>query len=85
MAPKGRNFYKEGRSIPEPLKLIRFAGHGPLLELSREILGLTKMNWNNDGPHDRMPVTLGYAHVLAETVKRIDTLAARPYQFRFFM
>ena len=85
IAERGRRYYKEGRTIPEPLKLVRFAGHGPLSEPARDVLGLTKMNWNNDGPHDRLPVTLSYAHVLARTIKRFATLASRPYQFRFFM
>ncbi len=81
----GRNFYKEGKGIPSPLVLRRHAGHGAWDEAAVGILGLTKMNWNNDALYDRLPVTLGYAQVLARTVKRMPTLASRPYQFRFFM
>jgi hypothetical protein len=43
------------------------------------------MDWNNDGPYDRLPVTMGYAQVLARTIKRMPTLSARPYPFRLFM
>lgn len=81
----GRNYYKEGKGIPAPLLLKRFAGHGGWDGPCRAILGLTKMNWNNDSLYDRLPVTLGYASVLARTVKRMPALAMKPYEFRFFM
>jgi argonaute-like protein implicated in RNA metabolism and viral defense len=81
----GQNYYKEGKSIPLPLELVRFAGHGGWEEHCRFVLGLTKMNWNNDSLYDRLPVTLEYASVLANTVTRMPTLAARPYPFRLFM
>ncbi|CAA9454426.1 MAG: Piwi domain protein [uncultured Rubrobacteraceae bacterium] len=44
-----------------------------------------KMNWNNDALYDPLPVTLGYAKVLARVVKRMRGLGSAPYQFRFFM
>ena len=80
-----RSYYKEMRSIPQPLKLVRYAGHGGLDPLCHDVLGLSKMNWNNDALYDRLPVTLGYANVLANVIKRIDGFAPRTYQFRFFM
>jgi argonaute-like protein implicated in RNA metabolism and viral defense len=49
------------------------------------VLGLTKMNWNNDGLYDRLPVTLSYAQVLARTIKRMPQISSTPYQLRFFM
>lgn len=88
-APKvaldGRNFYKEGKGIPEPLQLVRFAGHGSWDEPCHAVLGLTKMNWNNDSLYDRLPVTMAYAQVLAQVIKRMPRLLSNTYQFRFFM
>lgn len=81
----GRNFYKEGKGIPTPLLLVRYAGHSGWDEVCQETLGLTKMDWNNDSLYDRLPVTMNYAQVLARTIKRIPNLSALPYQFRFFM
>ena len=81
----GKNFYKEGKSIPSPLLITRYAGHGGWEECCRQLLGLTKMNWNNDGLYDRLPVTLGYAKTLARTIKRMPQIAPRPYEFRLFM
>jgi hypothetical protein len=81
----GNNFYKEGKNIPAPLLIRRFAGKGGWDQNCQAILGLTKMNWNHDALYDRLPVTLGYAKVLATTIKRINTLVNRPYEFKFFM
>jgi hypothetical protein len=81
----GKDYYKEGKGIPSPLELVRFAGHGGWEDHCRATLGLTKMNWNNDALYDRLPVTLGYAQVLARTIKRMPRLASQPYPVRLFM
>jgi hypothetical protein len=54
-------------------------------DLCRSTLALTKMDWNNDGPYDRLPVTLKFAQMLADVVQRMPRLEARPYPFRLFM
>lgn len=81
----GRSFFKGARSTPRPLRLIRYAGHGSWDETALAILGLSKMNWNNDSLYDELPVTLSYAKVLARVVKRMPSLRRTPYQFRYFM
>jgi hypothetical protein len=81
----GKSFYKEGKGIPHPLILRRFAGHGKWHDPVRAVLGLSKMNWNNDALYDRLPVTLSYASTLARTIKRMPTIHSRPYEFRLFM
>lgn len=85
LARDGRHFYKEGRGIPAPILLKRYAGHGSLYESAYSILGLSKMNWNSDSLYDRLPVTLEFAKKLAQTIKRMPNLEAKPYQYRFFM
>lgn len=80
------NYFKEKKGIPHPLVIRRWAGHGEAQVFCREILGLTKMNWNNDGLYDRLPTTLHYAAVLANVVKRMPGLDPnRSYPFRLFM
>jgi hypothetical protein len=79
------SYFQGSRSTPHPIRLVRHAGHGTWDDAARAILGLSKMNWNNDARYDSVPVTLGYASVLARVVKRMDVLGGAPYQFRFFM
>lgn len=78
-------YFQGARGTPAPLRLVRHAGHGPWDDTARSILGLTKMDWNNDALYDPLPVTLGYAKVLSRVVKRMPGLGNSAYQFRFFM
>ncbi len=80
-----KEFFQGSRSTPRPLRLIRHAGHGTWEDTASGILSLSKMDWNNDALYDPLPVTLEYAKVLAQVVKRMDVLGTTPYQFRFFM
>jgi hypothetical protein len=82
---KGKDYYKEGKGTPEPLLLVRHAGLGGVDDLCRETLALTKMDWNNDGPYDRLPVTLNFAGTLATIVKRMPKLRPQSYPVRLFM
>ena len=52
----------------------RHAGHGPWDDTVRAVLGLSKMNWNNDALYDSLPVTMAYAKVLSRVVKRMPSL-----------
>lgn len=82
----GGSYFKEKKGIPRPLLIRRWAGHSEAQVFCQEILGLTKMNWNNDGLYDRLPTTIHYAAVLADVVKRMPGLDPnRSYPFRFFM
>ncbi|MCY4074652.1 MAG: hypothetical protein OXH04_04390 [Acidobacteria bacterium] len=80
-----RSYFKGAKSTPKPVRLVRHAGHGPWDDTVRAVLGLSKMNWNNDSLYDSLPVTMAYAKVLARVVKRMPSLGSTPYQFRFFM
>lgn len=86
MGVKNRGSYFQGaRSTPRPIKLVRHAGHGPWDDTARAALALSKMNWNNDALYDPLPVTMGYAQVLARVIKRMSGLGSSPYQVRYFM
>lgn len=73
------------RGIPEPLFLTRYAGLESPKDLCQETLALAKMDWNDDGPCDRLPVTLNFAGTLATIVKQIPKLEPRSYPIRLFM
>ena len=81
----GKHFYKEGKGTPEPVLITRHAGRGDFQDACRDTLALTKMDWNNDGPYDGMPVTLNFAGRLAQIVKRMPALEPYPYPVRLFM
>lgn len=82
---KRGSYFQGGRGTPRPIRLIRHAGHGPWDDTARAALALSKMDWNNDALYDPLPVTIGYAKILARVVKRMPGLGSGPYPFRFFM
>jgi hypothetical protein len=79
------SYFQGAKSTPRPVRLVRHAGRGSWDDSARAILGLSKMDWNNDALYDPLPVTIGYSKVLARVVKRMHGLGNIPYQFRFFM
>lgn len=85
VARAGGNFYKEGRGIPHPIVLKRWAGHSRAEEVASEVLALSKMDWNNDGLYNIAPVTLAYAADLARIMKSLREVPTDPRPFRWFM
>jgi hypothetical protein len=79
------NYVQGGKGTPRPLLLTRDAGTTPPDDIARQVLALSKLNWNNDSLYDPLPVTLRYAQVLARTIKHLPELTSRPYDYRLFM
>ena len=81
-----KNYYKNSRGIPAPLLIKRFAGNADGDTLAREILMLTKMNWNSgDSLYKTLPVTLDFAKILARMSKQNEAIFDKAYDFRYFM
>ena len=79
------NYYQGKRGIPAPLLIRRFRGTDPIETTVRDILSLTKMNWNGGELYKTLPVTLDFSKRLSKYAKQAETLQAIPYDFRFFM
>ncbi|MDR2597915.1 MAG: SIR2 family protein, partial [Treponema sp.] len=80
------NYYKGSRGIPMPLKIKRFYGKATGDVLTKEIMMLTKMNWNSgDSLYKHLPVTLDFAKVLSRMSKQNEALYDKLYDFRYFM
>ncbi len=82
-----RDVYKEGplKPVPSPLMLRRFSGSGGWFETCSGILGLTKMDWNNNTLYKKLPVTLEYSQRFAQIIKQNQALVDEEYDFRNFM
>ena len=85
VAGTGRNYYQSGRGIPAPLLIRRFRGKDPIETTTKDILALTKMNWNGGELYKTLPVTLDFSKRLSRYAKQTESLQAIPYDFRFFM
>ncbi len=74
-----------GARTPMPLEIIEHVGDSPWLVILKEILALTKMNWNTAYFAQRKPITIAFAqevgHILAELPEQ---LPLRP-EYRYYM
>lgn len=81
------NVYKEGalKPTPSPVMLKRYAGSGGWHETCMGIMGLTKMDWNNNTLYKKLPVTLVYSKAFAQIIQQHPDLLDTVYDFRNFM
>jgi hypothetical protein len=81
------NVYKEGalKPTPSPVLLRRFTGAGGWHETCSGIIGLTKMDWNNNTLYKKLPVTLVYSKAFADIIQQNPSMVDSIYDFRSFM
>ncbi|HDY85685.1 hypothetical protein LCGC14_0576700 [marine sediment metagenome] len=81
------NVYKDGalKPTPSPLLLRRYTGAGGWHNTCQGILGLTKMDWNNNTLYKKLPVTLVYSKTFADILQQNPNLVDTVYDFRHFM
>jgi len=80
-------FYKTypGMYIPQPLELRIVRSEESARFLAREILGLTKINWNNTQFDGKYPVTLGCARKVGEIMKYLPDSERPQIRFGYYM
>lgn len=84
--PSG-DVYKEGglKPTPSPVLVRRFSGAGGWHETCSGILGLTKMDWNNNTLYKKLPATLVYSKAFAAILKRNQQMVDSVYEITSFM
>lgn len=84
---KSSDVYKEGplKPTPSPVLVRRFSGEGGWHDTCAGILGLTKMDWNNNTLYKKLPVTLGYSKAFADIIQQNPNMVDDVYDFRNFM
>ena len=73
------------KPVADPIMVRRFSGEGGWHATCASILGLTKVDWNNNTLYKTLPVTLVYSQVFAEVVKQTPDIVNETYDYRFFM
>ncbi|MFC6738813.1 argonaute/piwi family protein [Methylobacterium tardum] len=81
------DFYKTypGMYVPNPLKITAYEQDSSLESLFDEILGLTKMNWNNTQMDGRLPITLECARKIGDIMKYVDPTEKPQVSYSFYM
>jgi hypothetical protein len=73
------------KPLPNPIMLRRFSGEGGWYDTCSSVLGLTKVDWNNNTLYKTMPATLVYSQIFANVVKQSPDIVNDIYDYRFFM
>ncbi|MCC7256727.1 MAG: hypothetical protein IT467_12435 [Dokdonella sp.] len=74
-----------GLYVPQPIELRIVRSDESPSYLAREVLGLTKMNWNNTQFDGKYPVTLGCARKVGEIMKYLDAADRPQVRYGFYM
>lgn len=87
MQGNSKSVYKEGglKPVPSPLVLRKFTGAGGWHDTCAGILGLTKMDWNNNTLYKKLPVTLEYSQRFARIIQQNPNMVDDVFDFRNFM
>ncbi len=80
-------YYKTypGMYIPQPLELRVVRSEQSPAFLAREILGLTKMNWNNTQLDGKYPITLSCARKVGEIMKYLEEHDRPQIRYGYYM
>jgi len=74
-----------GPYIPKPIEIIKAEGDSSMRQICREILSLTKVNWNNTRIGDKKPITLECSKKIGDIMKHIDKSQNPDIHFRYYM
>lgn len=80
----GRRYYQGKSRIPAPLIVTRHFGNSSLQTLATEILGLSKMNWNNFDLYSKLPATIESSKAIAKIGLLLDRFSNYSYDYRLF-
>jgi hypothetical protein len=74
-----------GVHVPAPIRVADHIGHDtPRQQLLREVLTLTKLNWNSARLGMTSPITLRFASLVGEILRELGTREPLP-QFKFYI
>ncbi|MCA8934977.1 MAG: hypothetical protein KDB68_02120 [Planctomycetes bacterium] len=74
-----------GMRVPIPLEIIEHHGDSDSERVCREVLALTKLNWNNCRLATRDPITIAFSKKVASIVREFGSSDPPEHKYRFFM
>jgi hypothetical protein len=81
---KTKRYFQGGRRIPTPILIKRHAGQSDLLQVSQEILALSKMNWNSFNLYTQYPATIDSSSKIARIGSLLKRFGDGSYDYRLF-
>ncbi len=75
----------DGWEVPVPLRIDIEHGEADIVEVARDVFGLTKLNYNTCKLGDASPVTVGFSDAVGEILVANPTVKARRPAFKFYI
>lgn len=82
LSSQGR--YPHGH-VPSPLQVADHVGDTAIDQLLREIMVLTKMNWNSANMAGLMPITLRFSRLVGDILREVPADREPQPKFKFYM
>lgn len=74
-----------GLRIPRPLEVVEHHGHSPAQDVCREILALTKLNWNSCAFGSSLPITIRFARNVGKILTELPAGVTPQTKYKFYM
>ncbi len=74
-----------GPRVPRPLEIMEHYGDSPWTTMLREILSLTKLNWNTADFSCGMPVTIAFSRKVGEILAELPSDISPQQPYRYYM
>ena len=71
--------------VPSPLQVADHVGDTPKRQLLREIMVLTKMNWNSANMSGLMPITLRFSRLVGDILREVPEGQTPQPKYKFYM
>lgn len=70
---------------PHPLEVLEHYGTSPAQDVCREILALTKLNWNSCAFGSSVPITIRFARDVGRILAELPKGAEPKTKYKFYM
>ena len=74
-----------GPHVPSPLEILEHHGDSSIEVICKEILALTKLNWNNAKYCNKSPVTIGFSRRVGNILREAPPDTKIGDRFKFYM
>ena len=74
-----------GPRAPQPIEVVEHFGDTPWIDILKEVLGLTKLNWNSASFACSEPITLAFSRRIGEVLSELSANKKMKNQYRFYM
>lgn len=74
-----------GQRIPRPLEVVEHHGESPAQLVCREILALTKLNWNSCAFGSSLPITIRFARHVGKILTEMPSGVSPQTKYKFYM